>query len=83
MPVDNFIDYGKTTSFLLPFLYDTPILYSFLAIIPLSILLRLVFWNSNSNLAMHLVANIYLIITLVVSLLIVEGIIEILLEKKI
>lgn len=83
VPVDNFKDYGKTTSFLLQFLYETPILYSFLAIIPLSILLRLVFWNSNRNLAMHLVANIYLIITLVVSFLIVAEIIEILFVHKI
>jgi len=83
IPIDDFKDYGKTTSFFLQFLYETPILYSFLAIIPLSIIYRLVFWKANRNLAMHIVANIYLIITIVFSMLIVGEIFEFLLIQKV
>jgi hypothetical protein len=83
IPIDNFKDYGKTTSFLLQFLYETPMLYSFLAIIPLSILSRLVFWKANRNLAMNLVANIYLIIILVFSMLILGEISGILSNQEI
>jgi len=83
IPIDDFKYYGKTTSFFLQFLYETPILYSFLAIIPLSITYRLVFWKANRNLAMHIVANIYLIITLVFSMLIAGEIIEFLFQKVI
>ena len=83
IPVDNFKDYGKEISFLLHFLYETPILYSFLAIIPLSIIFRLFFWKSNRNFAMHLVANMYLIITLVFSVLIIGEMAEFFLIQQV
>jgi hypothetical protein len=58
--LSNMDHYSALYKTIFNYLNESPVLYIFFAIIPASILARLLFWTSNRNIAMHLVVNIYI-----------------------
>ena len=60
------------------FFNKTPLIYVFIFIIPFSIVSRIVFYDSNKNFAMHLIANIYTASSSVIITMFVDGVFTIL-----